>query len=418
MRFLHLADVHLDTAFSGRTPEVALTLQRASRTAFGRAVDAAIREEVDAVLIAGDLFDGDRLSIRTERYLHEVLARLGEASIPVVYVTGNHDPGGGAGPASRVQWPGHVRLIDHADPVTVEIRREGELRGMVTGAGHPSSRTTEDLSRRFPRPDPSHLHIALLHTQVTGSRGSESHDPYAPSELGFLESSGHDYWALGHVHARQCLSSHPPIHYPGNLQGRHPGETGAKGGLLVDLARRGAPTVDFLEFAPVRWETLRIVDPPETHLPALARKIESKWREQRSLAGGTGGTEWILRLDVTGRSPLHRELAREETRDELRDVLGDALGLLDVQVRVTGIHSPRDPEDYLGRDDVLGEALRLARSLARPDGPSPTEVLGLAEERLAGSGETSAEALDTYLRELLDGADTAILDAMLREDGR
>jgi len=93
MRFLHIADVHLDTSFAGRSEEVRARLREASRQAFRNAVDLAIREDVHALLIAGDLFDGDRLSFQTERFLLEQVGRLNDQGISVVYATGNHDPG-------------------------------------------------------------------------------------------------------------------------------------------------------------------------------------------------------------------------------------------------------------------------------------------------------------------------------------
>ena len=61
--------------------------------AFRRLVDLSLSERVDAVLIAGDLFDDERLSFQTERFLLEQLHRLDSERIPVVYATGNHDPG-------------------------------------------------------------------------------------------------------------------------------------------------------------------------------------------------------------------------------------------------------------------------------------------------------------------------------------
>ncbi len=93
MRFIHAADLHLDTAFVARSEEVRTRLRQASRDALRRLVDLALSEEVDAVLLAGDLFDGDRISFQTERLLAAEVSRLAEASIPVVYATGNHDPG-------------------------------------------------------------------------------------------------------------------------------------------------------------------------------------------------------------------------------------------------------------------------------------------------------------------------------------
>jgi len=260
MRFLHLADLHLDTSFAGRSAELRSRLREATREALENAVQHALDAQVDAVLIAGDLFDGNRLSFRTERFLTESLGRLTGAGISVVYAAGNHDPGGGSAPASRLDWPSGVTVISGPEPVRVDIHREDRLVGRVTGAGHASPREAEDLSLRFPSPSGDVPEVALLHTQVVGATGSDEHDRYAPSSLDHLRSSGFDYWALGHIHLRQAVSSDPPIHYSGNVQGRHPGEDGPKGGLLVELAPPAAPRIRFVELGPIRWETLVMDD--------------------------------------------------------------------------------------------------------------------------------------------------------------
>src|SRR5690606_17712379 len=121
MRFLHLADVHLDTPFAGRSDAVRRRLREASREALARAVGCAIAEGVHAVLIAGDLFDGDRLSFRTERFLLDELRRLDEAGIPVVYATGNHDPGRDAYRTRPLAWPANVHVVADGAPRTLTI---------------------------------------------------------------------------------------------------------------------------------------------------------------------------------------------------------------------------------------------------------------------------------------------------------
>jgi len=419
MRFLHLADVHLDTAFLSRSPEVAQTLRTASRTALERAVGVAQREELDAVLIAGDLFDGDRLSIQTERFLGETFSRLAQAHIPVIYVTGNHDPAGSAGPGARSGWPDNVVLIDSPNPITVPVLRGGDVIGYVTGAGHASARVTNDLSREFPRPEegPS-PHVALLHTQVSGSRASEAHEAYAPSQLAFLTAAGFDYWALGHVHARQELSESPAVHYPGNPQGRNPRETGARGGLIVELDRNAPASVRFIECGPVRWETLHIADLREGDLPSLARRIEQEWWARREIDPGENRPDWILRVELAGPSPAHSLLAREERRDELREALVGHLELLDAELRCHALRSPVSVEDHLGREDVLGEVLRMIGELRRPGGASPQEVLEVVGDDFAAAGQVAPEALDDYLRELLTHGETAVLSAMLAKEVR
>ena len=84
---------------------------------------------------------------------------------------------------------------------------------------------------------------------------------HAPSSVDNLRSAGFHYWALGHVHTRQQLSERPSVHYCGNLQGRNPRETGARGGLLVDLGDPVWPEVEFKEFSRVRWEKVDRGDP-------------------------------------------------------------------------------------------------------------------------------------------------------------
>jgi len=416
MRFLHLADVHLDTVFRSRSPEMSRTLRTASRTALERAVGVALHEGLDAVLIAGDLFDGDRLSIQTERFLGEAFSQLARADIPVIYVTGNHDPAGSAGPGARSSWPDSLVLIDSPHPVTVPVLRGGDVVGRVTGAGHASARVTSDLSREFPRPEGRVPHIALLHTQVSGSRASSAHEPYAPSQLPFLTSAGFDYWALGHVHARQELSESPAVHYPGNLQGRNPRETGARGGLVVELRRSSPASVRFIECGPVRWETLHITDIREADLPSLARRIEQEWWNQREVDPGENRPDWILRVELAGPSPAAPLLAREEQREELRDALTTHLGLLDAEIRCHALRSPVNVEDHLGREDVLGEVLRMIGELRRPGGASPREVLEVISEQLAGAGQVAPEALDDYLREILMNGEATVLSAMLERE--
>src|SRR5262245_32521126 len=122
MRFLHIADVHLDTPFAGRSDDVRKRLREASREALRRAVSCALTERVHAVLLAGDLFDGERMSFATERFLVDELGRLAEAGIPLVYATGNHDPGRDAQRTRPLAWPGNVELVGDAAPRRIVIR--------------------------------------------------------------------------------------------------------------------------------------------------------------------------------------------------------------------------------------------------------------------------------------------------------
>lgn len=411
MRFVHIADVHLDTPFVARSRDVRDRLREAAREAFRRAVGLAVEEGAHAFLVAGDLFDGARLSFQTERFLLAELERLVSAGVQVIYATGNHDPGRGGQRAHALEWPEGVTAIREAEPLTVEVRSpDGRLVGRVTGAGHETDREERDLSEAFPEPAGGVPEVALLHTQVVGARQAEAHDRYAPSELDALRRAGYDYWALGHVHLPQELSASPPIWYPGSLQGRDPGEAGPRGALLVELREGSDASVEFRPLSPVRWERLEARGLGSARsLDALAGAVEAAWRDARDEDPGLPGTEWLLRVELRGPCPLHRELSREEDRRVLEGDVAARLGLLAAEVRVGGVHPPVDPEAHRDRQDVLGEALRMLMELREED----EALLGLRPEELASAPRDEA----AYLRSLLEGLDAEVTARMLDRSG-
>jgi DNA repair protein SbcD/Mre11 len=414
MRFLHVADVHLDTSFAGRSEAVRSRLREASRQAFRRAVDLAIREEVNAFLIAGDLFDGDRLSFQTERFLLEETERLGAHGITVVYATGNHDPGSPKTGPRPLPWPTCVRLAPDSTPRRFLIQdRAGDPVGYVTAVGHATDQEHDDLSRRLPHPTRELPEVAVLHTQVHSSIGAGDHHAYAPSELPYLLLAGHDYWALGHVHVRQELSGDPPIWYAGSLQGKSHADRGERGALLVDLSERDTPAVTFRSLAPVRWDTIEL-DRLEavTSLDELERHAQEVWRARRDSDPGTNGTEWMVRVVLTGACPLWAELRATEDRELLARELSEILVALDVVVITEGIHPVVPIEEHRVRTDVLGEVLRLAESVRQGD----TTLPHLDRSSLVGFTSEDPNALDDYVGHLLEGADGEITARLLESD--
>ncbi len=411
MRFVHVADVHLDTSFAGRSPAVRQRLRDASRAAFTAAVDLAIREDVHAFLVAGDLFDGERLSFRTERFLLEQAQRLGDNGITMVYATGNHDPGSGAGGPRALAWPSNVCVAADGVPHRVAIRgRDGTPVGFVAAVGHATDHETADLSRLLPRPRGELPEVALLHTQVHASPGAEAHHPYAPSEIGYLARSGYDYWALGHVHVGQILRDDPPVVYAGSLQGRTHAEQGPRGAYLVDLSDRGAPAVTFRPLAPIRWETLTVggLEAADS-LDRLERRIESAWSAAPVRDAGRIGPEWMLRIVLEGPCPLWKELRAPEDRETLARELLDLLGVLDVVVLSDRVHPVVPVAEHRGRTDVLGEALRLIEQVRQGE----ARLGGVDRDALAGLAGDERRSVDAYVRRLLEGAEAELAARML-----
>ncbi len=413
VRLLHLADVHLDTAFEGRSAALREHLRDALRTAFERAVDCAIDEAVHAVLLAGDLFDDDRLSVATEAFLVEQVERLDEAGIDTVYVTGNHDPGGSGFRAAKIDWPEHFHYVDARSPTSIELTEpDGEPCATVVAAGHVDAHEEDNLAARFPPAEGPEPTIGLLHAHVTAASQVEAHDRYAPCTVEDLRSPGYDYWALGHIHTRQQVAE-TNAWYAGNLQGRSPRETGARGGLLVTIAPDRPPDVAFRSFAPTRWEhlTLDALGDVET-VQDLVQTVQAAYREA---AEDATATDWLLRVTLRGPCPMADELASAEQVDELEQVMrerldaGSGRAVRDVEVRPRTVVPPVDPDEYRGETHLVGETLALLDRACTDD-----ETLDVvAPDVLAGAPDDDPEARRAYLRSLLDGLDREAVARLL-----
>lgn len=410
VRFLHLADVHLDTAFEGRSAALREHLRDALRTAFERAVDCAIDEDVHAVLLAGDLFDDDRLSVRTEAFLVDQVQRLDDAGIDTVYVTGNHDPGGSGFRAAKIDWPDRFHYVDDRSPTTIELTdSSGDPCATVVAAGHVDAHEEANLAARFPEAEGPAPTIGLLHAHVTSAHQVEAHDRYAPCTTEDLRAPGYDYWALGHIHTRQQVDEQAHAWYPGNLQGRSPRETGARGGLLVTLDGSPEPDVEFRPFAPTQWEhlTLDTLEDVDT-IQALVQRAQSAHRD---IANDATATDWLLRLTLRGPCPLADDLAAADQVEELEHVLADRLDVRDAEVRTRALVPPVDPDAYRDETHLAAEVLDLL-DRARTDDQTLDAV---APDALAGVPDDDPEARRAYLRSLLDGLDREAVARLLDE---
>ncbi|HXV36888.1 MAG TPA: metallophosphoesterase, partial [Myxococcota bacterium] len=336
-RFLHLADLHLETSFGGRAA-TRERLRRATLEAFENAVEYAIDHELHAVLAAGDLYDDPLLSLATELAIQRQLQRLHDAGVWFLAACGNHDPGGplhrsrrlgldtDAAGASRAR--AHVFRERTPQRVTV-TDRAGAPVGVVVGAGHPSDAESENLAAAFPAAAGALPHVGLLHTHVASTPTASQHARYAPSGQRDFERARYSYWALGHIHSRHRAVPGQPVHYAGNLQGRNARETGEKGGLVVEAHAGVAAEPRFVRFAPVRWETLRVERIAERgSIRALIAQLADALR-----AHGAGSDGLIARIELAGETPLASALRRPEEREGIARALEAETGALEVELR-------------------------------------------------------------------------------------
>ncbi|MNZ44278.1 putative metallophosphoesterase YhaO [compost metagenome] len=418
-RFIHTADLHLDTPFvgmSGIGDRLRRHLQESTFAAFGALVDLAISEEVDFIVISGDVYDASDSSLRAQLRLKEAWDKLGAHGIPVYVIHGNHDPLNSS--RQRFSYPDHVTVFGpKVGSETAVRRRDGLPVAVVSGISYPTSSVTENTSLRFHRdPDSSLYHIAMLHGNVDGQEG---HDVYSPCTLSDLKKSGFDYWALGHIHKRQVLSESPWVVYPGNIQGRSMKETGPKGCYIVDVNENKEATLHFYELDVVRWtETVLNIE----HMASEEQCKDLLEESLEALRAGSEGRTTLVRLHFTGRGPMHSMLqsGRESTEllQELQRKENERLaaGSAGAAFELDSVVWPTDFKINTGMDydiallleenSFLGELLRLsARSQNRDEGPAsdntpePSETMdAIIDQALAPLMEH--RVLRGYLKEL------------------
>ncbi len=360
IRFVHAADLHLDSPFTGlkaAAPEnVANRLYHATSDAYENIINLCISEQVDALLVAGDVYDGADRSLRAQLKFVEGLKKLDAEGIRSFVCHGNHDPLDGW-QAQLDYPPGCCRF--GPEWKAVPVFEEDPNRVLVHGISYPKRDVTKNLALRLGNVDPGPFSIGLVHGNVGNDTG---HAAYAPCSLDDLAQSGVDYWALGHVHTRQVLNNREPtVVYPGNPQGRHPNETGARGAYLVEVDDGGKVGLEFRPMDTVRWERLRIdIDPFKTEQDLLNALHEG----MQVVLDGADGRSVVVRVTLTGRSVLNRTLRRPNTIDDLVERINREWAERSPFIWCERIEdasvSPFDREARLKGSDFLAEVLRTA----------------------------------------------------------
>lgn len=385
-RFLHAADIHLDSPLHGLARYEGVPLDEvrgATRQAFDRLIRLAVDERVDFVVIAGDLFDGDWRDMGTGLYFAGAMRRLAEAAIPAFVLAGNHDA---ASVLTRsLPWPDTVRMFSHRRPQTFTLP---DLGVALHGQSFATQHVHDDLAAAYPGPSSGLFNIGVLHTALEGAEG---HATYAPCTVASLQAKGYGYWALGHVHDFQVVADEPPVVFSGVLQGRNIRETGAKGAVLVEVRDRAVADVRFVPLDGVRWA--RASADCSGALTQADVNVAVRDALTRTYAAEADGRPLVVRIALEGETPLAGRLrdGAGRLRDELRALAAATASDLWLEKVVDHLRPPAAPApDTAVPDDLLALlseapgsaelAARLAEDLKPFSSVRPASLEGDDEE--------------------------------------
>jgi len=394
MKFIHAADLHIDSPLRGLSRYEDAPVERlrgATRRAFEQLIDLALREAVDFVLLAGDIYDGDWHDFSTGLYFREQMVRLGRAAIPVYIIQGNHDAASVI--SKQLSLPDHVHLFSSRKAETLKL---DQLAVAIHGRSFPKRAITEDFVPHYPEPVPGYFNIGLLHTSLTGSQG---HDTYAPSDVSTLMAKGYDYWALGHIHKREVVNEEQPrIVFSGNIQGRHAKETGAKGCELV-CVEAGVVDATFIPLDVLRWQQLTLDVSGLEQLDEVAPCFQ---QAMTALMQDDDADFYALRVQLTGSSALYAlEAQVPDTLDAaIRAAAQDAPVDVWVEKVQLSISAPLDRDVMAHRQDAVGELIRMV------------DAIKADEASLAAMVAAEIEPLLNFLPREVQESDELPLDAL------
>jgi exonuclease SbcD len=348
-KFIHCSDLHIDSPFKGiSTVDESLgeRLRSSTLKSFHNIVDLAINEQVDALIIAGDVFDGADKSLKAQLNFCSELDRLSEKQIPSFIAHGNHDPLDTW--STSLKWPKEVTVFNGEEVESFSIKKNGKEAARIYGISFSHRDVFENLALKFQRKHQEGFGVAVLHANVGGNK---DHGKYAPCSIEDLIAQDMDYWALGHVHNRQIFrQSDPVIIYPGNSQGRNIKETGAKGCCLITLQNSSSPSVQFFATDVIRYfsEELDL-----NNCASLNEAVELVSSHCDNLSEKAEGRDIIVRLTLVGRTPIHKDLLDSKNFEDFQEEIQEALNNRDPMI---GVELKLKTNEIIDIDDLRSKS--------------------------------------------------------------
>ena len=401
LRFVHASDLHLERPL-GDLAEIPDHLRDilcdAPYEAARRVFDAAVGQQVDFIVLAGDVVDVGSAGPRALAFLSDQFERMAAAGIAVYWSGGRSE--------ARSPWPAALPL-----PAGVHLFEAGHVTSRVhSKAGEPIA---ELLGTSYTLRSPvGRDEFQRSRTDLPAIAMS-----YGKGELPASES-GIVYWARGGKHGRQTSADgQTKAHFPGTPQGRKPGERGPHGFTLVDIDEASQVRTSLVPVDSVRWHDESLSAPEGMTSSELADMLAARAAEIQALHGGV---ELLVRWTVKARGDLAYELRRGSLSTDLQEQLRSAFsrgrpGLWTVSVASAA--ETEIPETLFGEETVIGQYLRTLEGY-ESDASQPLDFKHYVAERHMQNAIGSATAIsdDAVRRQILKEAAVLGLDLLVGKE--
>lgn len=340
IRLIHTADIHLDACFAGAAfpPGFGNRRRQGLRDALCAILDRAAQWPADAVLIAGDLYDDERVSRDTVAFCREAFAGT---PVPILIAPGNHDPCTPSSAYARTNWPENVHIFS-TPTWTSRALLDGRL--IVHGFGWDTAALRIDPFSGLTVPDDGAVHVAIGHGSERSHQVPDD-EVFAPFDAADLARPGLRYVALGHLHRETDVGgSHATrMFYPGSPEGLDFRHTGAHSYLEVEIHDERVE-VRSVPSSQVLWtvHTIDVSDLESSHelIEALRRLAHD------------APLPLVARVVLTGTC----DTAFQAALDGVKDALADSFAFLDLIDRTQTV------EDY---DSLATQGTTLGAFMAR-----------------------------------------------------
>lgn len=361
IKFIHVADLHLDSPFSMLDIQKSEIRRKELRDSFSELIELAEKTQTDLLIISGDLFESDFVTKDTLSLVKKAFEGLTKTK--VIIAPGNHDPYSSDGVYKRVKFSDNVYVFASDEMTSFDFP---ELNCTVYGYAFTSSYKDTSPICGFAPKDPTRINILAAHADTTSLVSR-----YACVKYSDIERSGFDYIALGHIHNSNGITKAKDTDtyyaYSGAFEGRGFDEIGEKGVISAVIEKAdGKLTLDhkFICFSKRLY---------------LKHKLD--------VTGATGGSSVVSLIEALIAENGYND--RHALEIELEGMLSPSVRIFPqyIKDRIKGLFSLRiidstlplyDTESLKGDPSIKGAFFEKLAPMLESDNKEEREIAALA----------------------------------------